>query len=163
MNLLQIYFQSRAEITPQAKCKSNLKMEKPMKKLALLTVASVGVLILSAGLMYAQDTNKKPEGGMKVVEMKLGTGVQDKQISGEDSTFALNAKVYAWMKITGGAGDSIVVNWKHADKEYKATIGIGGNSWRTWSYKTVAAAGDWTVTVSNQAGDVLKEASFTVK
>ena len=134
-----------------------------MKKLSLLPVVFIGILFLSAGLTYAQDTNKKSEGGMKVAELKLGTGVQDKLISGEDSTFALNTKVYAWMRIAGGAGDSIVVNWKHADKEYKTTIGIGGNSWRTWSYKTVSAAGDWTVTVSNQAGDLLKEATFTVK
>lgn len=131
-----------------------------MKKIALLFV---GILFLSAGLTYAQDTNKKPEAGPKVIEMKLGTGVQDKQISGEDSTFALNAKVYVWMKITGAAGDSIVVNWKNAANEYKATIGIGGNSWRTWAYKTMSAAGDWTVTVSTQSGNMLKEASFTVK
>jgi len=134
-----------------------------MKKLALSSVVFVGVLFLSAGLIYAQDANKKSEGGLKLVEMKLGTGVLDKQISGEDSTFVLNAKVYVWMKVTGGAGDSIVVNWKHADKEYKTTIGIGGNSWRTWAYKTLSAAGDWTVTVSTQSGDILKEANFTVK
>ncbi len=133
------------------------------KKITLLLAVLVGVLFLSTGLTRAQDSGKKSEAGLKVVEMKLGTGVQDKQISGEDSTFALNSKVYVWMKITGGQGDSVVVNWKHADKEYKTTIGIGGNSWRTWAYKTMSAAGDWTVSVMNQSGDVLKEASFTVK
>jgi hypothetical protein len=134
-----------------------------MKKIALLLVVFIGVLFLSSGAIRAQETNKKSEAGIKVVEMKLGTGVQDKQIAGEDSTFALNAKVYVWMKITGGEGDSVAVSWKHADKEYKTTIGIGGNSWRTWAYKTVSAAGDWTVAVSTQSGEVLKDASFTVK
>ncbi|MFZ1082793.1 MAG: DUF2914 domain-containing protein [Candidatus Kryptoniota bacterium] len=134
-----------------------------MKRIALLPLIFIGILFLSSQIVQAQDANKKMEAGPKVVEMKLGTGVQDKQIAGEDSTFALNAKVYLWMKITGAMGDSIVVNWKHADKEYNTTIGIGGDSWRTWAYKTVSAAGDWTVTVSTQAGDVLKEAAFTVK
>jgi len=134
-----------------------------MKKIMLLSVVFIGVLFLSSSAIRAQETNKKMEAGIKVVQMKLGTGVQDKQIAGEDSTFALNAKVYAWMKVTGGAGDSIVVSWKHADKEYKATLGLGGNSWHTWAYKTVSAAGDWTVTVSTQSGEVLKAATFTVK
>lgn len=134
-----------------------------MKKIALSLTVFVGVLFLSSIATQAQDTNKKSEAGPKVVQMKLGTGVQDKQIAGEDSTFALNSKVYVWMKTTGGAGDSILVTWKHADKEYKTTIGIGGNSWRTWAYKTVSVAGDWKVTVSTKSGDVLKAASFTVK
>ena len=134
-----------------------------MEKLTLLLVVFIGVLFLSSRATLAQDTNKKPETGPKVAEMKLGTGVQDKQIVGEDSAFALNAKVYVWMKITGAMGDSIVVNWKHADKEYKTTIGIGGNSWRIWAYKTVSVAGDWTVSVSTQSGEALKEIFFTVK
>ncbi len=134
-----------------------------MKRIAVLAVIFIGVFTLSASLVRAQNASMKPEAGPKVIEMKLGTAIQDKQISGEDSTFALNSKVYVWMKITGAAGDSIVVNWKHADKEYKATIGIGGNSWRTWAYKTISGAGDWTVTVSTQSGNVLKDANFTVK
>ncbi len=133
-----------------------------MKKIALLSSVFIGVLLLSLATQ-AQDTNKKPEAGPKIAEMKLGTGVQDKQIVGEDSTFALNGKVYVWMKVTGGAGDSLNVTWKQGDHSYNGTIFVDGNSWRTWAYKTVSAAGDWTVTVSTQAGDVLKEATFSVK
>ena len=134
-----------------------------MKKIALLSAVLIGVLFISSGMIQAQEASKKSEGGIKIAEMKLGTGVQDRKIVGEDSTFALNGKVYAWMQVTGGAGDSIVVSWKHADKEYKATLGVSANSWHTWAYKTVSAAGDWTVTVLTQSGDVLKKASFTVK
>ena len=133
------------------------------KKVALSAVVFVGILFLSSLAVKAQEANTKSASGPKVVELRLGTGVQDKQIVGEDSTFALNEKVYVWMKITGAANDSIVVSWKHADKEYNTTIGIGSNSWRTWAYKTVSAAGDWTVSVSLPSGEVLKEASFTVK
>ena len=88
----------------------------------------------------------------KITDLKLGTGVQDKLIVGEDSTFAVNTKVYVWTKIAGAMGDSIVVNWKRADKEYNAVIEIGGSPWRTWNYKTVSAAGNWTVTVSTGSG-----------
>ena len=134
-----------------------------MKKITLLLGFFIGVLFLPSRATVAQDTNKKSEAGPKVTEMKLGTGLQDKQIVGEDSTFALNSKVYVWMKITGAMSDSIIVNWKHADKEYKTTIGIGGNSWRIWAYKTMSVAGEWTVSVSTQSGEALKEISFTVK
>ncbi|MGO9482253.1 MAG: hypothetical protein ACLP05_10810, partial [Candidatus Kryptoniota bacterium] len=109
-----------------------------MKKIALLSLVFVGVLFLSLSTIQAQDTTMKAQAGLKVVELKLGTGVQDKQIVGEDSTFALNGKAYLWMKVTGAsAGDSVVVTWKHADKEYKTTLGIGANSWHTWAYKTM--------------------------
>jgi hypothetical protein len=133
-----------------------------MKKIALLSVVIIGVLLLSCATQ-AQDANKKPEAGPQIAELKLGTGVQDKQIVGEDSTFALNGKVYVWMKVTGASGDSLNVTWKQGDHSYNGTIFVGGNSWRTWAYKTVSATGDWTVTVSTQAGDVLKEATFSVK
>lgn len=139
------------------------KKEKPMKRFALFSTVLIGALFLLSIPSQAQNENKMQQAGPKIVELKLGTDVQNKEIVGEDSTFAVNAKVYAWMKITGAMGDSIVVYWKHADKDYKTTIGIGGNSWRVWAYKTVSAAGDWTISVSIQAGEVLKDASFTVK
>ncbi len=133
-----------------------------MKKIAFLWIALIGILFLSSG-SQAQNANKMMQMAPKITDLKLGTGVQDKQIVGEDSTFAVNTKVYVWMKITGAMGDSIMVNWKHADKEYKAAIEIGGSPWRTWNYKTVTAAGSWTVTVTTASREVLKEVSFTVK
>ena len=133
-----------------------------MKKIALLSLVLMGLFLLSP-VIHAQDAGMKSQAGPKVVQMKLGTGVQDKQIVGEDSTFALNSKVYVWLKITGSAGDSLTVTWKQGDHSYKGNIFVGGNGWRVWAYKTVSMAGEWTVAISTQAGDVLKDASFMVK
>lgn len=134
-----------------------------MKKIVVCSVILCGVLFLLSQAINAQEAAKKTETGMKVTEMKLGTDVQNKELVGETAAFTVNQKVYVWMRVTGGTGDSLVITWKHADKSSSMTVGIGSNSWRTWAYKTASAAGDWTVTASSKAGDVLKEATFTVK
>jgi len=127
--------------------------------LLLIAVLALGVALLT-GVSYTQETMKE---ALTVADAKLGTDLQNKAIVGEDSTFALNAKVYLWMKITGGGGDSISVTWKHEEHSYTMKLGIGGSPWRTWAYKTVAFTGDWVVTIEGPDGRVMKEIPFTVK
>ncbi len=134
-----------------------------MKKVLSISAALVSVVLLLSAAVKAQEMKPKAEAKPEVAQLKLGTAVQDREITGEDSTFSLNEKVYAWMRVTGASGDSIMITWKHADLTYSTTVLIGSNSWRTWAYKTMSAAGEWTVTVSTQSGDVLKEVTFTVK
>ncbi len=131
------------------------------RMLACCLPLAVG-LCLCADILKGQETQGTPGTGLKVTEMKLGTDVQDKELVGEDSTFALNGKVYLWVKLTGGPADSVTVTWKHGDQTSSTHLRVGGSPWRTWAYKTVAASGDWTVTVSDAAGDVLEEKTFTV-
>lgn len=100
---------------------------------------------------------------LTVAEAKLGKGVQDREIVDETTTFALNDRVYLWLKVTGGPADSITVTWKTGDQTYSSKLNIGGSSWRTWSYKTAYTAGDWTVTVTDADGNVLKEMAFKVE
>ena len=100
---------------------------------------------------------------IEISEAKLGKGVKDRMIVDEATTFAVNDRVYLWMKITGGPSDPIRVTWKTEDfSESDTDLTIDGDPWRTWSYKTVFKAGDWTVTVTDNAGAVLKELKFTV-
>ena len=100
---------------------------------------------------------------LTVAEAKLGKGVQDREIVDETTTFALNDRVYLWLKVTGGPADSITVTWKTGDQTYSSKLNIVGSSWRTWSYKTAYTAGDWTVTVTDADGNVLKEMAFKVE
>ncbi|MEP0822743.1 MAG: DUF2914 domain-containing protein [Ignavibacterium sp.] len=100
---------------------------------------------------------------LTVADAKLGKGVQDREIVDETTTFALNDRVYLWLKVTGGPADSITVTWKTGDQTYSSKLNIGGSSWRTWSYKTAYTAGDWTVTVTDADGNVLKEMAFKVE
>lgn len=124
-----------------------------MKKLlSLLTLVALAVLPLAA-----------LSEGLQVAEAKLGKGVQDRQITEEASSFAVNDKVYLWLKLTGGPAEGVSVNWKVGDSTDTVSLKVGGNPWRTWSNKTAWKAGDWTVTVTDAGGQVLKEMTFKVQ
>lgn len=126
-------------------------------------VLSLGILlvVLTAGA-FGQETIP-PQKGLVVAEAKVGKGVENKELVGEHSDFLVNDKVYLWMRLTGGPSDSITVTWKHGTDSYDTKLNIGGSPWRTWSYKTVWKAGEWTVTVMSADGEVLKEMTFIVK
>ena len=101
--------------------------------------------------------------GPEVVEANLGRAVENREIMDETSTFVVNERVYLWLKVAGAAGDSITVLWKHGEHSYQTALAIGGSPWRTWAYKTAAFAGDWSVSVMDKDGNVLKELTFTVQ
>lgn len=101
--------------------------------------------------------------GLQVVEAKLGKGVQDRQITEEATTFAVNDKVYLWLKIAGGPADGVNVNWKLGDKVEPYNLKVGGNPWRTYASKTAYKPGEWSVTVTDANDQVLKEMKFTVQ
>jgi hypothetical protein len=101
--------------------------------------------------------------GLQVADAKLGKGVQDRNITEEATTFAVNDKVYLWLKLTGGGSDPVKVSWKVGDSVDTVTLKVGGSSWRTWSSKTAWKAGDWTVTITDASDQVLKELKFTVQ
>lgn len=128
-----------------------------MKK--YLVPLTIVLLILTQGLLFSQEKEAK---GLKVREAKLGKDVQNKKLVDTTSTFALNEKAYLWMRLIGGPADSITVTWKTGDQTYDSKLNVGGSPWRTWSYKTLATPGDWTVSVKDAAGNVLKDMSFKV-
>ncbi len=130
-------------------------------KQSLVVLSGLAVAaMLRPGTAFAQEETTAT---LAVAEARLGTDVQNKDLVGEDSSFVQDSKVYIWMKVTGGPADSIEVTWKHEDHTYATKLRIGGSPWRTWAYKTVAFAGEWTVTVTDATGNVLKEMAFSVK
>ena len=124
-----------------------------MKKLIPLLV-----LIASGFLLSGASAE-----GLQVADAKLGKGVQDRNITEEATTFAVNDKVYLWVKLTGSGSDAVKVNWKVGDSTDTVTLKVGGSPWRTWSSKTAWKAGDWTVTITDASDQVLKELKFTVQ
>lgn len=101
--------------------------------------------------------------GLAVADAKLGKGVQDRQITEESTAFALNEKAYVWLRLTGGPSDPIQVTWKSGEHTDTVPLKVGAATWRTWSSKTLWKAGEWTVTVTDPSGQVLKEIAFTVE
>lgn len=117
-------------------------------------------LVFVGSLSWSQETPAAT--GIEVAEMKLGKDVKDRQPVDETTSFSLNERVYVWMKVVGGKSDSLTVTWKTGDQVFETQLYVGGSPWRTWAYKTAYAVGDWTVSVSDAAGAVLKEMGFTV-
>ena len=120
-------------------------------------------VVVLVSLTARAQTEQPQKASLKVDEMKLGTAVENREIAGEAAEFTVGQKAYVWMKVVGGAGDSLTVTWAYGDKSYTTVLTIGGSPWRTWSYKTLYSAGDWKVKVTDSAGDLLKELEFKVK
>ncbi len=81
----------------------------------------------------------------------------------ETGDFAINDKAYLALKATGVVGESLKITWKNGGHAYTIDLAIGGSPWRTWCCETAVLAGDWTVTVGDSKGNLLKEMSFKVK
>ena len=99
---------------------------------------------------------------LEVAEAKLGKGIQNRAVTDETTTFAVNDKAYLWVRVTGGPGD-IKVNWSVGDHHDSVALKIGGSPWRTWANKTLWQAGEWKVTITDGSDKVLKELTFQVQ
>lgn len=122
--------------------------------------------ILMIGISVSAITIQSQEmmsDGIQIVDAKLGKDVKDRMIVDEDSSFALESKVFLWLKVVGGTNETIVVIWKRNSSFHETKLTIGGNPWRTWASKTVYKPGNWTVTITDSDGKVLKELNFKVQ
>ena len=128
-----------------------------MNKLCVLTVLAIVICAIS---LPAQTQSQQSV--LTVAESKLGKDVVDREIVNEAATFAVNERVYLWMKITGGPADSVTVTWAVDEYTWPTNLNVGASTWRTWAYKTAWKAGTWKVTVTDAAGNILLEKSFEV-
>ena len=133
-----------------------------MNKWIGMILTTVFCLIVFSSFLSAQESEVKSK-DIQIVDVKLGKDVKDRVLVDEDSTFALNMKVFLWLKVTGKTSEKLTITWKQGEKSYTTTLNIGGSPWRTWANKTLAKAGDWTVTITDASGNVLKEMSFKVQ
>jgi len=117
--------------------------------------------VLVAGLCMALGAAAQT--APQVAEARLGKGVENRVIVNETNTFAVGEKAYVWLKVEGGAGQTVTVTWKFEDKTYPAQLAIGGSPWRVWANKTLHTPGKWGVAVTSASGAALKEMEFTVK
>jgi len=132
-----------------------------MKKLSIIIVLIIALTAIGAVLLQAQD--KKESSAITNVDAKLGTGIQDKMITGEAESFPKDSQVYVWFKVSGAASQEITVTWKTGDYSKTFTLTIGGSPWRAWAQKNLRQAGDWTVSLSDAQGNILKELKFKVE
>jgi hypothetical protein len=130
-----------------------------MKKYSVLV--TMLLLVIVANYLFAQQETKPAS--IRLVNAKLGKEIKDRMIVDEDSSFTVNSKVYLWLKVTGGNNEEITITWKNGELTHETKLTLGGSPWRTWAEKTLYKPGDWTVTVTDKAGQILKEISFKVQ
>ena len=129
-----------------------------MRKLALL-------LLLAPAVALGQ-TGETPK---DATEIKIGTGVENHEVTGAASEFkvAADTKIYAWARVRGvepGTGISIV--FKKGDKEiFRQDCPIPSTPYRVHAYKTFRKgdSGDWSAVVLGPDGKELASASFKVE
>ena len=125
-----------------------------------LIAVAVLTLTLCAPPLVAQG--QEPAAALSISESKLGKNVIDRELVDETSTFAVNDRVFLWMRLTGGPADSVTVTWSVDEYTWSTNLNVGASTWRTWAYKTAWKAGTWKVTVTDADGNVLLDKSFTV-
>lgn len=126
-----------------------------------MSAGIVLLFMLPMALAVAQE--QAAVKSLQIADAKLGKEVRDREIVPDTTGFTVNDRVYLWLRVVGGPSDSLTVTWKVGDETHMAKLNIGGSPWRTWAYKTAYKAGNWTVSVSDASGNVLKEMSFTVE
>jgi len=112
--------------------------------------------------------NAQEKSSLEVKEILLGTGLENKEVTGVDTTFSADVgKIYCWTKITGATSETqITHHWYFEDKEAaKIDITVKYPSYRCWSIKTIypEMKGNWKVDIEDSAGKLLSSMSFTVK
>jgi hypothetical protein len=139
-----------------------------MRTKAMLPIALL--VGLTTGLAAQDTTAAAPAAAAAqspvTVEAVLARNVMDRAPQDTGVAFPPDvAGLVLWMRVTGGAGQTLNHVWYHGDTEVgNVPLTIGGSPWRTWSRKTVPAdaTGAWHVEIRDAAGTVLKRIDFTV-
>lgn len=106
---------------------------------------------------------------LEVVDYGLGTGVENRQLTGQADSFDLSVgKVWAWIKVNNSGDPSqVTMVWKRDGEEsWRIDLNVGTSpAWRTWSRKTIRKwdAGIWTVDILAPDGTMIESIEFEVK
>ncbi len=113
------------------------------------------------------DEGEATNGDVTVVEGKFGTGVKDRTLVGEATSFKADVgKVYCWTKVEGPEDSEIKHVWYRGDQKVsEVVLKLKFKSVRTWSFKTIPAdgTGDWKVDVVGPKGSVVKSLTFKIE
>ncbi len=96
-------------------------------------------------------------------EVKAGTGIAKRELTGAADTFTKGAKVWVWTSVMGQSGKSIKMVWKKDGKDlWSKDFDVKSSRYRTWTTHKVSP-GSYTVEVQEgDGGTVLGSVTFTV-
>ncbi|RME48512.1 MAG: DUF2914 domain-containing protein [Deltaproteobacteria bacterium] len=144
---------------------ANLTRGKSFGRKGYAVCAALVMLLWPFPLPCTAGTSGGPQRGasLRIEKLRLGRGVKDRELWGEDRRFSRYERVYLWVHVVGGPSAPIEAVWQHEGVEvYTHHLPIDGPSWRTWAYKTVDLPGEWIVTLLAPGGVILGEGRFLV-
>jgi hypothetical protein len=128
----------------------------------LISLSCLAVLLLSA-VSFSQD--KAGSAPFSVDSLVFATGVEARMPVGAGSEFAADVgKVSCWVKVSASQEP---ISMKHVWSKdgkivFELPLSLTTQSGRIWSTKSVTP-GSWKVDIVDNAGNVIKSGSFTVK
>jgi hypothetical protein len=124
------------------------------------------VLLVSIAMATPIAAQEQAAAQAATAEVKVGTAVVDREISGEADTFAADAgRLYCFSRVSNAADSEIEHVWYKDDAEVaRVKLRVGGSPWRTHSSKRLGEnpAGNWRCDVVKD-GTVLKSVNFKVQ
>jgi len=105
------------------------------------------------------------EAAKLTVETKLGTGIEERELIGEASTFPPSVgRVYCWTCVTGADEPTEITHvWYYGvEKMAEVALPVEYPRHRTWSHKTILPEwkGQWRVEILDAAGNKLDSTVF---
>jgi len=101
------------------------------------------------------------------VETRLGTGVEERELIGEASSFPLSVgKVYCWTCVKGADEPTEITHvWYYGvEKMAEVVLPVKYPRHRTWSCKTILPEwkGQWSVEILDEAGNKLDSIAWEI-
>lgn len=129
----------------------------------LLSLMPAGPLAAQEGELAEEQV--EVEETKLTVETRLGTGVEERELIGEASTFPLSVdRVYCWTCVTGADEPTEITHvWYYGvEKMAEVALPVEYSRHRTWSYKTILPEwkGQWRVEILDAAGNKLDSIVF---
>jgi hypothetical protein len=136
------------------------------RSLLTLGLGAVVALAMPMTAVHADDAKPAapaaPAASGATAEVKVGTGVEKHEITGEAATFPVDTTVWVWSRVHDGE-PSVKHVWKKDGKEiWSATLDIGSKLWSTQT-RRVLKAGNYSVDVTTADGATIGTVSFTVQ
>ncbi|MCP4550108.1 MAG: DUF2914 domain-containing protein [bacterium] len=129
-------------------------------------VIALCLLALASWVRADQADNDLEQSTIEVKDSGLGLTLVDRMLVETSDRFSTGDKVYLWCRLIGGNdGDIIHHVWYYEDREIQnIELPVGGEHWRTWSYKTLfgGMTGQWRVEIRSESLEMLAEHKFTV-
>lgn len=120
--------------------------------------------ILFVSFLIINEANAQE---LSLATIQFGTEVENRELVGTDSTFAVSiGTVYCYTRLTGAEDSTEVAHvWYFRDQERaRVPLQVRSSDWRTWSSKKILPSwvGEWSVRVEDAEGNVLGSRSFVI-